>query len=126
MCVCARAHPPHTHMFMKKKPMGAIRHHSMEPRVVENKGFPEHEFIKVIKHAWSPHSKIVRHFNTLSDVSVVKNHLGVLAEMYIPFLPPTSHPQEILIQQIWAGIQGSESLTSTPGFAHPKSPLVAL
>ena len=86
--------------------------------------FLEHEFIKVINHAWSLHSKIVRHFNTLSDVNVLKNHLGVFAEMHIPFLPSPLH--EIQIQQIWDGIQGFELLTSAPGFVHPESTLVAL
>lgn len=51
-----------------------------------------------------------------------KNHLGVLAEMHFPL----SFPQKILIQQIWAGIQGSKLLTSTRGFAEPKGHLVAL
>lgn len=69
-----------------------------------------------------PHSKTVRHFNTLSDVSMLKNHLGVLAEMHIPL----SSPQEIVIQQIWAGVQGSKLLTSTPGFEEPRSHLVTL
>ena len=51
-----------------------------------------------------------------------KNHLGVLAETHFPL----SFPQKILIQQTWAGIQGSKLLTSTPGFAEPKGHLVTL
>lgn len=94
----------------------------MESSVAKVQSFLEHGSIKVSKHAWSPHAQTVRHFNTLSDVSAFKNHLGVLAQMHLPL----SSRQETLIQQIWAGIQGSKVLTSTLGFAEPKGHLVML
>lgn len=88
----------HTHLGMKRKPTGATRRHcSRESCVVEVKGFPEPKFVKVTKLACSPHSPMVRYFNTSSEVNVFKKHLGALGD------PSPLPRRERQIQQIGRG-----------------------
>ena len=78
ICVCACVHT-HKHIFINKEKIYRCNKTLFNgAKYVKSRVFLEHEFMKVINHAWSLHLKIVRHFNTLSDVDVPKNHLGGL------------------------------------------------
>lgn len=94
----------------------------MELSIAKVQSVPGPGFIKATKRARSSYSQIVRHCNTVSDVAVFKNHLGILVELtFVLSFPPRESDSADLGWD--PGIR--VVITSAPGFANPKSHLVA-